>query len=30
VCIARAEVAAFMLDQLVSDADLRTATGVCW
>ena len=29
VRIARADVAAFMLDQLVSDADLRTATGVC-
>ena len=29
VRIARADVAAFMLDQLVSDAYLRTATGVC-
>jgi len=29
VRIARADVAAFMLDQLVSDTYLRTATGVC-
>jgi len=30
VRIARADVAAFMLDQLASDTYLRTATGVCW
>ena len=30
VRISRADVAAFMLDQLVSDADFRSATGVCW
>jgi uncharacterized protein YbjT (DUF2867 family) len=30
VRIARADVAGFMLDQLVSDADLGTATGVSW
>jgi uncharacterized protein YbjT (DUF2867 family) len=30
VKISRADVADFMLDQLVSDADLRSATGVCW
>jgi len=30
VRISRADVAAFMLDELVSGADLRSATGVCW
>ena len=30
VRISRADVADFMLDQLVSDAYLRTAPGVCW
>jgi uncharacterized protein YbjT (DUF2867 family) len=30
VRIARADVAAFMLDQVTSDAYLRTAPGVCW
>ncbi len=30
VRIARADVAGFMLDQLVSDTYLRTAAGVCW
>jgi uncharacterized protein YbjT (DUF2867 family) len=30
VRIARADVAAFMLDQLAPDASLRTATGVSW
>lgn len=30
VRIARADVAVFMLDQLESDAHLRTAPGVCW
>ena len=30
VRISRADVAAFMLDQLESDAYLRTAPGVCW
>jgi len=30
VRISRADVAEFMLNQLVSDTYLRTAPGVCW